>query len=79
MAQPRPQLRIFRSSAYTLICGAPHISVYGRHRILNEEPARLAHLVRYVIRPPVALDRVSVIAGGPFSSGVRWSRAGVLT
>ena len=29
-----------------------------RHLILNEEPARLAHMARYVVRPPVAMDRV---------------------
>ena len=34
-------------------------SVFGRHRIRNEEPARLAHIVRYGVRPPVAFDRVS--------------------
>jgi hypothetical protein len=33
-------------------------SVYGRHLILNEEPARLAHMARYAVRPPVAMDRV---------------------
>jgi len=32
-------------------------SVYGRHLILNEEPARLAHMARYIVRPPVAADR----------------------
>jgi hypothetical protein len=40
------------------VCGAPHTSVYGRHLILNEEPARLAHMARYAVRPPVAMDRV---------------------
>jgi hypothetical protein len=39
-------------------------SVFGRHLILNEEPARLAHIARYVIRPPVAMDRVSTTADG---------------
>ena len=33
-------------------------SVYGRHLILNEEPARLAHMARYAVRAPVAADRV---------------------
>jgi hypothetical protein len=33
-------------------------SVYGRHLILNEEPARLAHMARYAVRAPVAMDRV---------------------
>ena len=33
-------------------------SVYGRHLLLNEEPARLLHMARYAVRPPVALDRV---------------------
>jgi hypothetical protein len=33
-------------------------SVYGRHLILNEESARLAHMARYAVRPPVAMDRV---------------------
>ena len=33
-------------------------SVYGRHLILNEEPARLAHMARYAVRSPVAEDRV---------------------
>ncbi len=33
-------------------------SVYARHLILNEEPARLAHISRYLVRPPVARDRV---------------------
>ncbi len=33
-------------------------SVYGRHLILNEEPARLAHMARYIVRPPVTADRV---------------------
>jgi hypothetical protein len=33
-------------------------SVYGRHLILNEEPARLAHMARYTLRAPVAEDRV---------------------
>ena len=33
-------------------------SVYGRHLILNEEPARLAHMARYALRPPVAMERV---------------------
>jgi hypothetical protein len=33
-------------------------SVYGRHLILNEEPARLAHMSRYMVRPPVSADRV---------------------
>jgi hypothetical protein len=35
-------------------------SAYGRHLILNEEPARLAHMARYAVRPPVAMDRVHV-------------------
>jgi hypothetical protein len=33
-------------------------SVYGRHLILNEEPARLLHMARYAVRPPVAQDRI---------------------
>jgi hypothetical protein len=33
-------------------------SVYGRHLILNEEPARLEHMARYAVRAPVAADRV---------------------
>ena len=33
-------------------------SVYGRHLILNEEPARLLHMARYAMRPPVAADGV---------------------
>ena len=33
-------------------------SVYGRHLILNTEPARLAHMARYAVRPPVSADRV---------------------
>jgi hypothetical protein len=33
-------------------------SAYARHLILNEEPARLAHMTRYLVRPPVATDRV---------------------
>ena len=33
-------------------------SAYGRHLILHEEPARLAHMARYAVRPPVAMDRV---------------------
>ena len=27
-------------------------SVYGRHLVLNEEPARLAHMARYAVRAP---------------------------
>jgi hypothetical protein len=34
-------------------------SVFGRQRIPNEEPARLAHMARYLVRPPVATGRVS--------------------
>ena len=34
-------------------------SVYGRHLILNEEPTRLAHMARYAVRAPAALDRVT--------------------
>jgi len=33
-------------------------SVYARHLILAEEPARLEHMARYAVRPPVAADRV---------------------
>ena len=33
-------------------------SVFGRHLILNEEPARLLHMARYAVRPPVAKDRI---------------------
>jgi hypothetical protein len=33
-------------------------SVYGRHLILEEEPARLAHMARYTVRAPVAKERV---------------------
>ncbi len=40
-------------------------SVYGRHRVLNEEPTRLAQIARYVIRPSGAMDRVSTTADGP--------------
>jgi hypothetical protein len=39
-------------------------SVYARHLILNEEPARLAHLTRYLVRPPVATARVHATADG---------------
>jgi len=39
-------------------------SVHGRHLILNTEPARLAHMARYMARPPVAADRVRVAANG---------------
>jgi len=39
-------------------------SVHGRHLILNEEPARLAHMARYALRAPVAMDRVSVADDG---------------
>jgi hypothetical protein len=39
-------------------------SVYGRHLILNEEPARLAHMARYAVRAPVAMDRLSVADDG---------------
>jgi len=39
-------------------------SVYARHLILNEEPARLAHLTRYLVRPPVATGRVHATADG---------------
>jgi hypothetical protein len=39
-------------------------SVYGRHLILNEEPARLAHMARYVVRAPAALDRVTATDNG---------------
>jgi hypothetical protein len=39
-------------------------SVYARHLILNEEPARLAHMSRYLVRPPVAGDRVHETADG---------------
>ncbi|MCZ6793801.1 MAG: transposase [Planctomycetota bacterium] len=39
-------------------------SVYGRHLILNEEPARLAHMARYIVRPPVAADRVHMTDDG---------------
>ena len=34
------------------------LSVYARHQILNEEPARLAHIARYLVRAPVATGRV---------------------
>jgi hypothetical protein len=40
------------------------LSVYGRHLILNEEPARLAHMARYAVRAPVATDRVSSTEAG---------------
>ena len=39
-------------------------SVYARHLILNEEPARLGHMSRYLVRPPVAVDRVHETADG---------------
>ena len=39
-------------------------SVFGRHLILNEEPARLLHMARYAVRPPVAADRVHEAADG---------------
>jgi hypothetical protein len=39
-------------------------SVYARHLILNEEPARLAHMTRYLVRPPVATHRVHATADG---------------
>jgi len=39
-------------------------SVYGRHLILNEEPARLAHMARYAVRAPAALDRVTATDDG---------------
>jgi hypothetical protein len=33
-------------------------SAYARHLVLHEEPARLAHMARYLVRPPVAAGRV---------------------
>jgi hypothetical protein len=39
-------------------------SAYARHLILNEEPARLAHMTRYLVRPPVATDRVHATSDG---------------
>ena len=39
-------------------------SAYARHLILNEEPARLAHMTRYLVRPPVATDRVHATTDG---------------
>jgi ribosomal protein S27E len=39
-------------------------SVYARHLILAEEPARLAHMARYLVRPPVATGRVHAMADG---------------
>ena len=39
-------------------------SVYARHLILDEEPARLAHTARYLVRPPVAAGRVRASADG---------------
>jgi hypothetical protein len=39
-------------------------SVYGRHLILNTEPARLAYMARYAARGPVTVDRVSVTPDG---------------
>jgi hypothetical protein len=39
-------------------------SVYGRHLILNEEPARLAHMARYTVRAPVAMDRIHTTDDG---------------
>jgi hypothetical protein len=39
-------------------------SVYARHLILHEEPARLAHMARYLVRPPVAADRVRTTGDG---------------
>jgi hypothetical protein len=39
-------------------------SAYARHMILNEEPARLAHMTRYLVRPPVATDRVHATVDG---------------
>ena len=39
-------------------------SVYGRHLILNEEPTRLAHMARYAVRAPAALDRVTATDDG---------------
>ena len=38
--------------------------MFGRQRILNEEPARLAHMARYLVRPPVATGRVSSTPDG---------------
>ncbi len=39
-------------------------SAYARHLILNEEPARLAHMTRYLVRPPVATDRIHATTEG---------------
>lgn len=39
-------------------------SVYARHLILAEEPARLEHMARYAVRPPVRADRVEVSSDG---------------
>jgi len=57
-------LRITRNFAYTEVCGAPHTSVNGRHLILNGEPARLAHMARYAVRAPVAMDRIRAMNDG---------------
>ena len=39
-------------------------SVFARQLIRNEEPARLAHMARYLVRPPVAVDRVAITEDG---------------
>jgi len=39
-------------------------SVYSRHLILNEEPARLAHMARYAVRAPAVTDRVTATDDG---------------
>ncbi len=38
--------------------------MYARHLVLNEEPARLKHMSRYLVRPPVATDRVHEASDG---------------
>jgi len=44
--------------------GTIRSSVYGRRLILNEEPARLAHIPPYTVRVPVSMDRVSTTDDG---------------
>ena len=51
-------------------------SVYGRHLILNTEPARLAHMARYMVRPPVAADLTIRSQGNSTSTHGSWARNG---
>ena len=48
---------LFREKLLSWLHGGG-FSVYGRHLILNEEPARLLHMARYAVRPPIAEDRI---------------------